>query len=421
MVAYLEKSEGSEGFHQIIDFLTGSHIKNALTECPTLYASLIEQFWQTAALSTNEDGVRGITATIDRMVKVFVSDASIRRHLKLEDSEGLYKLLPYVEIFEQTGSSWGCNHSAAPMPHESPFQSVHSLGRDEGSLSLNELTDLCTLLSMKRRTSRKPSTRRAKVVISNDEEAEEDPSNQGRSLIEELDLDAGISLVPPHAADQGRIDDTQISDQPEEQLGVFSEATALADAARRRQSVEMSKFTQKKAEKFVLLILVLWCKQWDKGKAIMHESEPPKKIKKRVQAQISVDEELARVEEREEVTTKVHDIDWSDPAVLRYHTLQNRPFFVAEVRKNMCLLLTMGFEFETEVMKRSGFEEKIVFQKMQSLDVEAIENKVSNVDGETQHSSKMGNSISDQMSRKQDQEVMTYCLGENLKDNAWKQ
>ncbi|GKB30839.1 hypothetical protein Tco_0870240 [Tanacetum coccineum] len=84
-----EKSEGSEGFHQIIDFLTASHIKNALTECPTLYASHIEQFWQTAALSINEDGVRGITDTIDRKVKVFVSEASIRRHLTLEDSEGL--------------------------------------------------------------------------------------------------------------------------------------------------------------------------------------------------------------------------------------------------------------------------------------------------------------------------------------------
>ncbi|GKC04891.1 hypothetical protein Tco_0996501, partial [Tanacetum coccineum] len=75
--------------------------------------------------------------------------------------------------------------------------------------------------------------RRAKVVISDDKEAEEDPSNQGRSLIEELDLDAGIFLVPPHAADQGRFDDTQISDQSEEQLEVFS-----ADAARRRRSVE---------------------------------------------------------------------------------------------------------------------------------------------------------------------------------------
>ncbi|GJX83592.1 hypothetical protein Tco_0333073 [Tanacetum coccineum] len=69
MVAYLEKSKGSEGFHQIIDFLTASHIKNAFTECPTLYASPIEQFWQTASLSTTKDGVRRITATIDRKVK----------------------------------------------------------------------------------------------------------------------------------------------------------------------------------------------------------------------------------------------------------------------------------------------------------------------------------------------------------------
>ncbi|GJR59935.1 retrovirus-related pol polyprotein from transposon TNT 1-94 [Tanacetum coccineum] len=41
-------------------------------------------------------------------------------------------------------------------------------------------------------------------VISDAEEDEENPSKQGRSLIKELDLDAGISLVPPHVADQGR-------------------------------------------------------------------------------------------------------------------------------------------------------------------------------------------------------------------------
>ncbi|GKA92386.1 uncharacterized mitochondrial protein-like protein [Tanacetum coccineum] len=138
-----------------------------LMELMAQYTTLTEL--QTAALSTTEDGVRGITATIDRKVKVFVSEASIRRHIKLEDSDGISQ-----------------------------------------------------------------ARRRAKVVISDAEEDEEDPSKQERSLIEELDLDAGISLVPPHAADQGRINDTQISDKPEEQLVIFSAATALADAARRR-------------------------------------------------------------------------------------------------------------------------------------------------------------------------------------------
>ncbi|GJY88509.1 hypothetical protein Tco_0503137 [Tanacetum coccineum] len=36
-----------------------------------------------------------------------------------------------------------------PLPHESPLQSFHLLGRDEGSLSLHELMALCTKLSKK--------------------------------------------------------------------------------------------------------------------------------------------------------------------------------------------------------------------------------------------------------------------------------
>ncbi|GKG45023.1 hypothetical protein Tco_0495101, partial [Tanacetum coccineum] len=38
---------------------------------------------------------------------------------------------------------------AAPMPKELPLPRVHSLGSDEGSLSLNELMVLCALLSKK--------------------------------------------------------------------------------------------------------------------------------------------------------------------------------------------------------------------------------------------------------------------------------
>ncbi|GJY24441.1 hypothetical protein Tco_0398099 [Tanacetum coccineum] len=97
------------------------------------------------------------------------------------------------------------------MPHESPFQSVHSLEHDEGSLSLNELTVLYTSLSKKaesleselkqtkqtyhaaltkliKRVKKLEQTikisqarRRAKVVISDAEEDEEDPSKHRES------------------------------------------------------------------------------------------------------------------------------------------------------------------------------------------------------------------------------------------------
>ncbi|GKC50401.1 hypothetical protein Tco_1073146 [Tanacetum coccineum] len=99
MVAYLKKIERSKGFLQIVDFLNTSHIRYALTEKPTIYVSLIQQFWQTATVSTLDNGEMEITATINGKVKI-VTEASIRRHLKLEDSDGISNL-PTTEIFKQ--------------------------------------------------------------------------------------------------------------------------------------------------------------------------------------------------------------------------------------------------------------------------------------------------------------------------------
>ncbi|GJZ50127.1 hypothetical protein Tco_0604317, partial [Tanacetum coccineum] len=307
MIAYLQKSEGSEGFHQIIDFLTASHIKYALTENPTIYVSLIEQFWQTVTASTLEDRDMGITDTIDGRVKV-VSEASIRRHLKLEDSDGISTLstteilsnlllwaskgyigvdtplfqtmLVKGQTLQGEGStilveshhtptiapstsqpptsspSMPTTHvaeEAAPMPYDLPLPRVHSLGSDEGSLTLNELTVLCTSLSKKveslesdlkqtkqtygaayiklimkvKKLEHKVKSinvrRKVRLVISEDEDDLEDPSKQGRK-ISHIDEDEGITLVQIGAQTQGRSDEdlmyeTSVYDYPEGFIG----------------------------------------------------------------------------------------------------------------------------------------------------------------------------------------------------------
>nr|GEV81420.1 hypothetical protein [Tanacetum cinerariifolium] len=145
----------------------------------------------------------------------------------------------------------------------------------------------------------------------------------------------------------------------------------------------------------------------DSSKAIMHESEPSKKIKKMVQVQMNVDEKLAKklfeeeqaifnverkarskaeqeqeqeqeqeridfeaalklkeqLDEREEFIAKddqAHDIDWSNPAMIRYHALQNRTRYVVEVRKNMCIYLkNQGGNKWMQRLKRS----KVVIQR----------------------------------------------------------
>ncbi|GJU81970.1 hypothetical protein Tco_1284335 [Tanacetum coccineum] len=71
----------------------------ALTENPTIYVSLIKQFWETDTARTLDNGEIELTATIDGKVKI-VTEASVRRHLQLADSDGISSF-PTTEIFEQ--------------------------------------------------------------------------------------------------------------------------------------------------------------------------------------------------------------------------------------------------------------------------------------------------------------------------------
>nr|GEY15324.1 hypothetical protein [Tanacetum cinerariifolium] len=58
MVAYLNKSDASEGFNQVIDFLNGSYIKYALIVNPTIYVTCIKQFWNTVVVKQSNDVTR---------------------------------------------------------------------------------------------------------------------------------------------------------------------------------------------------------------------------------------------------------------------------------------------------------------------------------------------------------------------------
>ncbi|GJW20573.1 uncharacterized mitochondrial protein-like protein [Tanacetum coccineum] len=89
MVAFLEKSTGSAGFHQIIDFLNQSHICYALTKKPEVCVSFIKQFWRSAEVTTAENGEVKITATIDAVKKLEaqIKIRKARRRAKIVHSD----------------------------------------------------------------------------------------------------------------------------------------------------------------------------------------------------------------------------------------------------------------------------------------------------------------------------------------------
>ncbi|GJY81694.1 hypothetical protein Tco_0494445 [Tanacetum coccineum] len=117
--------------------------------------------------------------------------------------------------------------------NDSPLPRVNTLGSDEGSMTLQELMVFCTTLSKKvesletdlketkqiygaaytrlikkvkkleKTVKSSQARRRERTVVSDDEDALEDPSKQGRKIVE-IDQDPGISLVQHDAEIQGR-------------------------------------------------------------------------------------------------------------------------------------------------------------------------------------------------------------------------
>ncbi|GJX83813.1 hypothetical protein Tco_0333294 [Tanacetum coccineum] len=94
-------------------------------------------------------------------------------------------------------------------------------------------------------------------------------------------------------------------------------------------------------------------KRIDKGKAIMQESEPPKKIKKKEMIQMSLDEDIARSFYEEE------------QAQILYHAIQNITFSKAKVRKNMCTYLKNQGGYKMKDFKGMSYEEiRPIFEKV---------------------------------------------------------
>nr|GEV89697.1 hypothetical protein [Tanacetum cinerariifolium] len=98
MIDYLTKSDASEGFDQIIDFLNASSIKYALTVNPNINVSCIKQFWSSVLVKKVNDVTR-LQALVDKK-KVIITEATIRDALRLNDEESI-DCLPNEDIFTE--------------------------------------------------------------------------------------------------------------------------------------------------------------------------------------------------------------------------------------------------------------------------------------------------------------------------------
>ncbi|GKD89981.1 retrovirus-related pol polyprotein from transposon TNT 1-94 [Tanacetum coccineum] len=97
MVAFLKKPNESVGFTEVVDFLKGTSLRYALTHNPTIYDSLVKQFWKTTTVRTLANGTLQLVASIDSK-EYIITEAFVRSKLQLADAIGIHNLFD-AEIY----------------------------------------------------------------------------------------------------------------------------------------------------------------------------------------------------------------------------------------------------------------------------------------------------------------------------------
>ncbi|GJY24065.1 hypothetical protein Tco_0397723 [Tanacetum coccineum] len=423
---------------EIVKIHTDYNVADLLTKAfdVTRFQFLIARIGQTTAtVETVNNGEQQLSVTVDGQT-ISITEASVRRHLQLADADGI-SYLPNTDIFEQLSlmryvsnddkltfqkdedfikrlhdggelatssgpssprtsseGSLGCHFTmgdipvqARPervsnLPNEPPLREGNTSRSGEGSMQLLELINLCTKLSDKvtsledELASTKAVYNKALITLTKRvKKLEKQLKHKRRRAVIDSSEDEGPSLDAEDSPKQGRMIE-EIDKDETVNLVKSRELGKSHDTAEHRMESEHDDDDRTLAETLLNIK-----RSAAKGKAIMQESEPPKKIKKKEMIQISLDEEFAKSFYEEEQAQILQDevyakqveaqwiadeeripqeakqtderekvINWNDPDVLRYHAVQNRPFSKAED------FIPKDSEIEKEVMKRPGFD-----------------------------------------------------------------
>ncbi|GKE69300.1 hypothetical protein Tco_1527372, partial [Tanacetum coccineum] len=155
----------------------GTSIRYALTHNPTIYDSLVKQFWQTATVRTLANGTKQLIASIDSK-EYTINEVSVRSKLQLVDATGIHNL-SVAEVYVGL---------ATLGSYEAHLPEGNTSGSAEDSMQLKELMDIIPKVKILEKALKRKTW---KVVISESEG--EEPEDQGR-IIQDIDDDPLVSL-----------------------------------------------------------------------------------------------------------------------------------------------------------------------------------------------------------------------------------
>ncbi|GKB58566.1 hypothetical protein Tco_0914752 [Tanacetum coccineum] len=249
------------------------------------------------------------------------------KELMLDDAEGISSL-SNEEIFEHLAHMGYVTNSESltffkeettSMPYDSPLHAVHLHGSAKGSMPqhdlmvlVNKLNDMIDGLEKDLQQTKKTYStaltklvlrvkkleyklksgkerRKAKIVLSNDEEIAEDSSKQGRTISqideESLVQDEGISWIPQEEEVHKKpSDETEVLVQEETPTKIIKECGSGEKGEMKisTANIQVSTASPPKVSTTVPHVYTRRSAK-DKGKATMKEPATPKKVKKRTQ------------------------------------------------------------------------------------------------------------------------------------------
>nr|GEW64852.1 hypothetical protein [Tanacetum cinerariifolium] len=142
MITLLTKSDASEGFDQIINFLNAHMIQYALMVNPGIYVLCIKQFWTFISIKKSNDVVR-LQALIDRK-KVIIIEDIFRQALRLDDAAS-GDCLSNEEIFAELER----------MGYEKPLlETCDTLTKQVANLEQDKIVQAIKITKLKQRVKR---------------------------------------------------------------------------------------------------------------------------------------------------------------------------------------------------------------------------------------------------------------------------
>ncbi|GJW44590.1 ribonuclease H-like domain-containing protein [Tanacetum coccineum] len=192
MVTFLKKPNESVGFTEVMDFPKGTSLRYALTHNPTIYDSLVKQFWQTATVRTLANGIQQLVASIDSK-EYTITKASVRSKLQLADATGIHNLSDaeiYAGLATLGPKSGGWDQFGSTI---ATALICNTSGSAEDSDTKQTLGNVVLTLVKKVKSLETTLNRKSKKVIVSESESEE-LEDQGRKF-QDINDDPLVSLV----------------------------------------------------------------------------------------------------------------------------------------------------------------------------------------------------------------------------------